>query len=72
MAEEVRQIQGYSQVAGLPVIINNTYLMKHRKLSRNNVRREQPLPDVSGNSLHEQRRHTVSDLLDSVLEFTGK
>jgi hypothetical protein len=31
MTEEVREIQEYSQVAALPVIINNTCRMKHPK-----------------------------------------
>jgi hypothetical protein len=29
MTEEAREIQEHSQVAGLPVIINNTSLEKH-------------------------------------------
>jgi hypothetical protein len=31
MTDEVGEIQEQSHVAGLPVIINNTYLMKHQK-----------------------------------------
>ena len=35
LTEEVIEVQEYLQVAGLPVIINNTCLMKHLKQSIN-------------------------------------